>query len=594
MSIVTMHKVTIIGMTADRDLLLTDLQKMGCVQIIPLASGSALPAKTAPTASAHEALKFLHDYPWRRRQILDPEHFNAVDVQRQALEVRNNLHNLKDERDFLIKRIQDMRPWGDFVLPSLSDMGYLRVWFYVVPHKMLPKIQTLAPVWDIIKHDNRFCYVVVVSKDEPSEMPVPRVHLGYKSRHELEARLDEVELAIEDAQAERAYLTRWHDLFSRNLNQLEDLAVCESAAAQIYSNDSAFALQGWAPAESLPVLDDYSKKQAFYFASEASKPEDNPPTFMRNLSWFSAGEDLVTFYMTPGYRTWDPSAIVFVSFVIFFAMILADAGYAALIGLALLFRWKRMGYSSSGRRFRPLLLSVVGASLIFGALVGSYFGVTPAPESWPGKLQLLNMDDTDRMMMISVVIGVFHVVLANIMNACRYEHWQDRLSSIGWIGVVSGGFTLALGNSLGIATLQEPGSALMVIGALLIVGFTAPEEKPLARFLGGLEGLTKLSGALGDILSYLRLFALGLGSASLAIEFNSMATSVYQGYPGIGVVFALLILVLGHGVNLILGIASGVIHGLRLNVIEFFNWGLKEEGTLYQPFKQSEDNSWNR
>ena len=134
----------------------------------------------------------------------------------------------------------------------------------------------------------------------------------------------------------------------------------------------------------------------------------------------------------------------------------------------------------------------------------------------------------------------------------------------------------------------------MVIGAFLIVGFTTPEAKPLARFLGGLEGLTKLSGALGDILSYLRLFALGLGSASLAIEFNSMATNVYQGYPGIGLVFALLILVLGHGVNLILGIASGVIHGLRLNVIEFFNWGLKEEGTLYQPFKQSEDNSWNR
>ena len=487
-----------------------------------------------------------------------------------------------------------MRPWGDFVLPSLADMGNLRVWFYVVPHKMLPKIQALAPVWDIIKHDNRFCYVVVVSKDEPSEIPVPRVHLGYKSRHELEARLDEVELAIEDTQAERAYLTRWHDLLSCNLNQLEDIAVCQSAAAQIYSNDSAFALQGWAPAESLPVLDDYSKKQAFYFASETSKPEDNPPTFMRNLSWFSAGEDLVTFYMTPGYRTWDPSAIVFVSFVIFFAMILADAGYAALMGLALLFRWKKMGYSSSGRRFRPLLLSVVGASLIFGALVGSYFGVTPPAESLLGKFQLLNMDDTDRMMMISVVIGVFHVVLANIMNACRYEHWQDRLSSIGWIGIVGGGSALALGNSLGIATLQAPGSALMVVGALLIVGFTAPEAKPLARFLGGLEGLTKLSGALGDILSYLRLFALGLGSASLAIEFNSMAIGVYEGYPGIGVVFALLILVLGHGVNLILGIASGVIHGLRLNVIEFFNWGLKEEGTLYQPFKQSEDNSWNR
>jgi len=134
----------------------------------------------------------------------------------------------------------------------------------------------------------------------------------------------------------------------------------------------------------------------------------------------------------------------------------------------------------------------------------------------------------------------------------------------------------------------------LIIGALLVLWFTAPREKPLTRLVHGLEGLTRLSGALGDVLSYLRLFALGLGSASLALVFNNMAADVYAGYPGIGLVFALLILVLGHGVNLFLGIASGVIHGLRLNMIEFFNWGLKEEGTLFKPFKQSEDNLWNR
>jgi V/A-type H+-transporting ATPase subunit I len=591
MSIIKMHKVTFMGMTADRDRLLTDLQKMGCVQIIPLASGSsALP----DTAGAREALKFLHAYPQRRRQVLDKEQFDAFEVEQQTLEVRKRLLDLEDERDFLIKRIQDMLPWGDFVLPPLQEMGNRRLWFYVVPHKDMPKIVASGSVWEIIRRDNRFCYVAVVDEEEPSEMPVPRVHLGSKPRHELEARLDVVELAIEDTQAERAYLTRWHDLFKANLDRLEDRAVRQSAATQIYSNDQAFALQGWAPADSLPALEDYSKKQEYYFASEAPGQEDNPPTFMRNRSWLSAGEDLVTFYMTPGYRTWDPSGVTFVSFVIFFAMILADAGYAAVMALSLLFLWKKMGRSSSGRRFRPLLLSVVTASLIFGVLLGSYFGVTPSDASLPGKLHVLDMSNTDRMMMLSVVIGVFHIVLANVMNAYRYQHWQDRLSSVGWIGVICGGFALAISGSITVVSLQVLGIALMTIGALLILWFTAPGEKPLARFVQGLMGLTKLSGALGDVLSYLRLFALGLGSASLAIEFNRMAAGVYESYPGIGLFLALLILVLGHGVNLFLGIASGVIHGLRLNVIEFFNWGLKEEGTLYKPFKQSEDNSWNR
>ena len=96
MSIVNMHKVTFIGMTADRDRLLTDLQKMGCVQIIPLASGSAALAEAAHTAGAREALKFLHTYPQRRRQVLDKQRFDAVKVQQRTLEVRNRLHDLEE------------------------------------------------------------------------------------------------------------------------------------------------------------------------------------------------------------------------------------------------------------------------------------------------------------------------------------------------------------------------------------------------------------------------------------------------------------------------------------------------------------------
>lgn len=594
MSIISMHKVTFIGMTADRDRLLADLQKMGCLQIIPLSSESAAVADSAVSAGARDALKFLHAYPQRRRQVLDKNQFNAVEVEQQILEVRKRLHDLTDERDFLIKRIQDIRPWGDFVLPSLHEMGNLRLWFYVIPHKELAKIQASERVWEIIRRDNKVCYVIVVDKEEPSGMPVPRIHFGSKPRHELEARLNFVELAIEDAQAERAYLTRWHDLFRDGLYRLEDIAVCKGAATQVYSNDSAFALQGWAPIDSLSALDDYSKKQAFYFASAAPGQQDSPPTLMRNLFWLSAGEDLVTFYMTPGYQTWDPSGVVFISFTLFFAMIIADAGYGALLGLLLMFGWSKMGRSSSGRRFRPLLLSVVVVSLGVGVLFGSYFGVTPPDESLLGKLHVLEISDTNRMMMISVVIGVFHIILANVMNAYRYRHWQERLPSIGWIGVICGGVALAISGSIALSGVKESGIALMSIGALLILWFTSPGAKPIARLLHGLEGLTKLSGALGDVLSYLRLFALGLGGASLAIEFNHMAADVYAGFPGIGLIFALLILVLGHGLNLILGISSGVIHGLRLNVIEFFNWGLKEEGTLYKPFKQSEDNLWNR
>lgn len=586
MSIIQLSKVTFIGLTDDRDLLLADLQKMGCIQIIPLASDTLPTNELRSTTGAKEALKFIQSYPYRRRQDTNKARFDALKIEQQALALRDKLHDLEDERDFLIKRLQDMKPWGDFVLPSLEEMGEYRLWFYVVSHQDLTKITESDLIWEIVQRDQRFCYVAIVSQDEPA-LSLPRVHLGYKSRHELETRLNEVELAIEDAEAERGALTRWHNLFSQNINRLQDYAACLEAASKTYRQDITFALQGWSPTEKLSQLDDYAKTHGFYFRAEDVTEHDQPPTLMRNLSLLAAGEDLVTFYMTPGYRTWDPSSVVFISFVVFFAMILSDAGYALTLGLVLLLMWRKLGSSASGQRFRPLLLSIVIVSVLFGMLVGSYFGFAPTEETWLYKLHVIEMNNTNRMMLISIVIGIFHIILANVMNAYCYAHWSERLPAIGWISIVFGACALAM-------SLKLLGIVLLAFGALLILLFTAPKEKPLNRLLQGLVGLTKLPGVMGDILSYLRLFALGLGSVSLAIEFNRMAGDVYMSYPGIGMVFALLILLFGHSVNLLLGVASGVIHGLRLNVIEFFNWGLAEEGTLYKPFKQVEDNLWNR
>ena len=107
----------------------------------------------------------------------------------------------------------------------------------------------------------------------------------------------------------------------------------------------------------------------------------------------------------------------------------------------------------------------------------------------------------------------------------------------------------------------------------------------LWRIFDGFLGLTKVSAAFGDTLSYLRLFALGLASAQLAVTFNNLALGMMQG-PGLGFLLAIVILVVGHGINIVLGIMGGVVHGLRLNCIEFFNWSLTEEGYPFRPFNK--------
>jgi V/A-type H+-transporting ATPase subunit I len=592
MSIISLQKVTFLGLVADKEKLLDTLQEMGCLELIPLTPEGERGVQEGPSQKAREALKFLVGCSQRRRQVRDRARFDATEVERQALDLQHRLESLEDERDFLTQRLADLKPWGDFAFPSLEEMGGQKLWFYVVPHKEMTKMEALAFPWEVIRKDQLCCYVVAVSEKEPVEMPVSRCHLGNKPRRDLEERLEEVELAIEDAQAERAYLTRWCFLFAGSLSQLEDRAARIEAAGQTYDQDSVFALQGWAPKERVGELRDYAKKQGLMFEAADPDPGDEPPTLFRNPPSLAVGENLVTFYMTPGYRTWDPSSVVFISFAVFFAMILSDAGYAALLGLGLLMVWKKMGNSEMGLRLRPLGLTLVLVSIGYGILVGSYFGISPPSGSFLANLRLIDMSNTSLMMAISVVIGVIHVVLGNVMDAWRYGRRAEALPSLGWACIVAGGLVLGAAMALKLEWLRQMAVAVMVAGALLIVVFTGLGAKPLSRLIQGFLGLTKITSAFGDVLSYLRLFALGLATSSLAVSFNDMAHQIKTGMPGIGIVFAVGVLILGHAMNLVLGLSSCVIHGLRLNVIEFFNWGLKEEGKLYQPFKRKGNEGW--
>ena len=139
---------------------------------------------------------------------------------------------------------------------------------------------------------------------------------------------------------------------------------------------------------------------------------------------------------------------------------------------------------------------------------------------------------------------------------------------------------------------QHLGIGLLAGGFLIIFlgGCIGSKKSFPLKILDGLGSLVGVSKLFGDVMSYLRLFALGLASASLAITFNQLAEQVYQTVPGLGLLLSILIVILGHGINLLLAVISGFVHGLRLNFIEFFNWGLTEEGYPFQAFAKKESN----
>jgi V/A-type H+-transporting ATPase subunit I len=594
MSIVPLHKITLFGMAQEKEEVLQRVQALGCLHLNSLAPTSKEPEKLPPAhpIDAYKALRYLSGVREKRRVVRHDERFDMQAVVTEVLHNQQRVRDAEDRSDALRERIEALRPWGNFFHTAPERLGGMRLWFYVLPRDALAELEDLELPWQVVHRDNRFAYLAVISREEPSSglLPVPRTHTGSLPLEAVIRQWEESEIELEELLAERQALTRWINLIATHLSAAEDRAARLHAASQTLDEAPIFALQGWAPAPELPRLRVLAEERRLALLVEEPGEGDRPPTLLSNPPELAAGEDLVDFYQTPGYRSWDPSLVVFLSFTLFFAMILSDAGYAALLGLGVIVGWRAMGRSATGRRLRILAATLCGSALVWGTLVGSYFGASPSEGSALAALKLLDINDFDTMMRLSVTIGVLHIALANGIMA--WQSWGQNRSkvSLGWITVALGGLLIWLGMGEGGATLVYRLGFVALVAGLLAV-FLFGSERPvrsavdlLWRTLEGLSALTNVTKIFGDVLSYLRLFALGLASASLALTFNDLAGQVADAHPGVGLLFSLLILLVGHLLNILLSLMSGVVHGLRLNFIEFYNWGLSEEGYPFRAF----------
>lgn len=590
MSIVPLAKVSLCGPLREKERVLAELQRLGCLHLVSLRPAPSQPEQAlSPYAEqTYKALQYLRRTPHKRRPVHHAKDFDVALTVQQTLINRQQRREVADRRDALAQRIRELEPWGEFSFATPEDMAHIKLWFYILPVNQQQALEQVDLPWQIVHRDNRHAYVVVLSRDEPPAdlLPVARTHTGAKPLSQLRQELEDAEIELEEVNAKREALTRWIYLIEQNLNRAEDTASLAFAREQTLDGDGVFAVQGWLPERDVARLQKFADRHHLALLAEPPDPDDRPPTLYDNPKGLAGGQDLVDFYQTPGYRSWDPSVVVFFSFAAFFAMILADAGYSLVLAAILAWLWQRMGRSPTGQRLRLLFAVMIGTSVCYGVLVGSYFGVTPSDTSPLHWLHVLDLQDFDTMMRLSIGIGCAHVILANGIAAWNQPRWSLRLQPLGWILLTIGGLTLWLG-------AKGIGWALLGGGMAVILFFT--DVRPvshwsdgLKRLLAGLLSLTNVTKLFGDVLSYLRLFALGLASASLALTFNQLAEQVASALPGLGFFFSLLILLLGHALNLALSLMSGVVHGLRLNFIEFFNWGMSEEGYPFKAFIKKE------
>ncbi|HEU4616788.1 MAG TPA: V-type ATP synthase subunit I [Gammaproteobacteria bacterium] len=592
MAIVPLVKVTLYGPLAEKDAVLDGLQALGCLHLDDLARAGSEGAQEPLNRNqgARDALRYLRDSPVRRHPLDAAEKVDLEAVVRETLDVRERSRALGEERVQLEKWIADLAPWGDFELPDWAREGRMRFWFYSVPLYQLERLVEVDSPWQIVSRDHRFAYVVAVAPEQPGRMPGTPLPIEPRSLSKLRSRLHDVEREIEELDYRRIGLTLYTDVLGASLDEADDLAARRKASERVLAADHVFAVRGWAPEARAEDVRRFAAERALAVTIEPPAPGDDPPTLLDNPEALRGGEDLVSFYMTPAYRLWDPSKAVLIAFAVFFAMIMADAGYALVLGGILWFYWRRLGASASGRGLRGTTLLVAAFSIVYGVLVGSYFGVSPKEGSPLAMLKLIDANDQALMMWISIGVGVAHLTIANLVSAWGRRRSPAALGPLGWAAAILGVFAIGLANAYApLAGLKRAGVAGFAAGAALVLLFSS--ERPLSfaprhlfgRLADGLKAATQVSKAFGDVLSYLRLFALGLAALKLAEVFNQLAAASF-GIKGVGVLLGVLILLAGHTLNFVMGIMSGVVHSLRLNLIEFFSWSVPDEGRRFDAF----------
>ncbi|WP_108659897.1 V-type ATP synthase subunit I [Acuticoccus kandeliae] len=587
-----MNRVTVCGLSRAKGEVLAALQDLGCLHLVPLREAGPLDAPDAATRRrAAAAWRHLDSAPrWQRPWPVGRD-IDLDCVIEATLANKERLRKGRDRRDALTRRIADLKPFGDFELPPEAALRGRKLWFYVLPIKQRRALEKLELPWAIVGRGPTELRLAVISPDEPAPdlLPTPRIHTGSRALSALHRELETTEIEIEQAEAELAELTRNRLALGLRLAEAEDEDARRLAAQGTYDEPRFFALQGWAPTDAVDDIAALAHQRGLAVHVAAPGPDDDPPTLLKNPGHFQDIGALTRFYQTPAYRSWDPSLIVFVSFAIFFSMILADAGYAAVLaGLVWFFRG-RIGRGASGRRLRLMLLAVLGTAFAYGVAAGSYFGMALPEGSLLSRIAFIDLSDFEVMMRASVMIGVLHICIANAEVAWRRWGTPDAMGRVGWIVVAVGGLVVWLGpTTVGVLAIVA-GLAVVFVSNALVRPITKPTDWLFRLADGGLS-LTRLSKLFGDVLSYMRLFALGLASASLAATFNGLARDL-AGVTGVGVLLAILVLIFGHAANLALGILSGVVHGLRLNFIEFFGWGLSDEGYPFKAFARKERTS---
>jgi V/A-type H+-transporting ATPase subunit I len=606
-----MKKITLVVLDSERDEALAALRKTGVVHVEKRDAASRdITGLQDLIARIDRTRSLLADFPPSRGTSagLKLSRADSIAALERIEKTYSEYRAVQDRKLRLQGEVERMAVWGNVDPAAFAFLGAKGVFLYPVeiPVKVFGDMPESVR-YILVGRDGKNVRCVIWNESEglPDGLPVgsrPLV-LPDLSTTAMQAELDNLRdtiPALEKAlSGEAVNLQSLDDLRAAVAHDLEFETVKESMRSVDLGDTSLAWLTGFVPVPSESTLSDAARKHGWAYASDEPSDDDVVPTLIRNNRFVNLISPLFDFLgIVPGYRELDISLWFLLFFGIFFAMIFGDGGYGILltaITLSFIVSAKRKGKSVATGLYMILYLSLM--TVAWGTITCTWFGIPVG--NLPGFLRSIalpafsneNPDSSTNVKIFCFTLGLVQLSLAHVIGMIRNRKSLKMLSDLGSLLMVIGMFFVVL--NLVVDAEKYPLNSVILgmiaVGFVLNFVFVNYDGSVVKSILESLKNfITMFLGIVnvfGDIMSYIRLWAVGLAGAAISETINSMAGPMLGSF----IVFAGIVLLLfGHSLNLVMNVLSVIVHGVRLNTLEFSNHlGLTWSGFKYESFSET-------
>ncbi|MDP3732421.1 MAG: hypothetical protein Q8R31_05305 [Candidatus Omnitrophota bacterium] len=506
-------------------------------------------------------------------------------IARHIIDTRKRIEQIEEYARNLTAQMDQWESWGDFDpddIKNLREKGvYIKL--YPVPYKNIKELPEDLVIKAIFT-ENGIAHCLVAGQKEFSlsfkEVTLPRMGLSAMRKRLLEDKEVLKELK-EDLRSSCNYYQGLIKIKKKLENELE---LQEAMSGMGEAGELAY-VTGYIPFDAVESLSDLAKKERWGVSVTDPSEEDSVPTLIRNKRWITTISPLFKLLeVIPGYRELDVSPLFLIFFSLFFGMIIGDAGYGLIYLFLTALTQKKMGKKIADHAPFFLFYVLSSCAILWGLVTGTFFG-----QEWYLKAGLKPLvpalNNTKVIQTFCFFLGAFHLTLAHLWRALLQLPALTVGAEIGWIAVLWAAFFLA--KTLILGDMFPFFGKWLIIGGLTLVIFCSSPQRNIFKAIG--KGLASVAlsavNNFTDVVSYIRLFAVGLAGVAIADTVNTLAVSA----GGANWLVFVLIILVGHTINFVLGPMSVLVHGVRLNVLEFSSHaGVAWSGVKYRPLQEEE------